>query len=249
MAKGYLSRSARAVHRSRSLLRPGSLNRSLIITCHAPSRLSRGARQDGIAAALSSRCRHWERSQQPLPAISEPIRLHRRRGRSGLRRARRTLTSRQCDATDHEAIQISSTGATVSVGSRSSREPLSCSHSGIHTRPGRERNSSLAPLRALTWMCGRALPSLSSPGAYLPAFPHRSRSPFQASRRAAKSGKESRPGLSNAHTGFTLAHSRWSTGAAMGWATWCASTVRPPNITLVPIDRGDPQAVLFAVAR
>ena len=61
--------------------------------------------------------------------------------------------------------------------------------------------------------------------------------------------KKSRPGLSNAHTGFTLAHSRWSTGAAMGWATWCASTVRPPNITLVPIDRGDPQAVLFAVAR
>ena len=65
MAKGYLSRSARAVHRSCSLLRPGSLNRSL--TCHAPSRLSRGARQDGIAAALSSRCRHWERSQQPCP--------------------------------------------------------------------------------------------------------------------------------------------------------------------------------------
>ena len=244
MAKGSLSRSARAVHRSRSLLRPGSLNRSL--TCHAPSRLSRGARQDGIAAALSSRCR---RSQQPCPRYRslsactdvEDVAVCGARGE--------TLTSRQCDATDHEVIQISSTGATVSVGSRSSREPLSCSHSGIHTRPGRERNSSLAPLRALTWMCGRALPSLSSPGAYLPAFPHRSRSPFQASRRAAKSGKESRPGLSNAHTGFTLAHSRWSTGAAMGWATWCASTVRPPNITLVPIDSGDPQAVLFAVAR
>jgi transposase-like protein len=46
------------------------------------------------------------------------------RQHKGLTIARRIPTSRHGERTDHEAIQISPAGPTVSVGSRSSREPL-----------------------------------------------------------------------------------------------------------------------------